>query len=184
MSLRRVLLRAQALPFRPSSTLLQLHTSVRKARFALNSLGSPSFARFSSADHINQDPSEERSDTQEQDEVAKRVKKRATRISRNAASNYRRATDPEYLRKRRENQRVLNAKHPGNNDPASNQKKIARQRQREQNDPAFVLRRRIPDWIKRLSWVVDRLPWKTHIPIYYPEKVKHQCEKCFVTRCK
>ena len=29
---------------------------------------------------------------------------------------------------------------------------------------------------------MKKLPWKTHTPILYPEKVEHECSKCVVTR--
>ncbi|CAD0097678.1 unnamed protein product [Aureobasidium mustum] len=63
-----------------------------------------------------------------------------------------------------------------------------RQAQREasallrQTNPAHRLRLRMQDMLLKHAWIREELPWKTHTPILYPEKVEHECSSCVVTR--
>lgn len=173
MGLRRVLLGAQASPFCPSPSPLQSHTSFLKTGYTLNSLWIPSLVRFFSSAHTKPNSSANISETPAQDEAVKRVKKAATGISKISVRDYKRATDPEYLRKCREVSRLYHARLPYETNQVKIRRDSERRRQRAQIDPVFVLRRLVPGWIKRNSWVRDSLPWKTHSPIWYPEKVKH-----------
>ena len=49
-------------------------------------------------------------------------------------------------------------------------------------DPARRLRLTIGDVVRRHDWVRERLPWKTHTPVVYQEKVQHTCSTCLIPR--
>lgn len=37
-------------------------------------------------------------------------------------------------------------------------------------------------WIRMHAWVREQLPWKSHRPVLYPQKVVRSCTRCNVTR--
>lgn len=180
MGLRRFVLGTRALPFCTSTSPLQLHAPFLEARHTLNSLWTSSFTRFFSANHTNSNLSESISETQEQDEAAKRAKRAARSRTDNGMRDYKLATDLEYLRNYRLRQRIRNNTVRKRQD-RTHENQVARERERMQ-DPAYALYQAVRIWIRRHQWVRDSLPWKSHLPILYPEKVKHECSKCFLTR--
>jgi len=183
MGLRRVLLGAQALPFCPSPSPLRPHTAFLKARCTLDSLWTPTFARFFSVGHAESYLSESASEAeqQEQHKAAERAKKFAKTKRAVDRRRQRFASDAEYLWNYREKQRGRKRAHV----QQAKLQEVAKQRaQRRKTDHAYALYTAVPVWIRRVMWVRESVPWKTHIPVYYDEKVMHECAKCFVTRCE
>lgn len=91
--------------------------------------------------------------------------------------------DPKLLTKKRQRSRTYLPQYEGSLDMVRHW-----QAQREaiallrQTKPAHRLRLRMQDVVSKHAWIREELPWKTHIPILYPEKVDHKCSKCVVTR--
>ena len=56
------------------------------------------------------------------------------------------------------------------------------QRRKYAEDPAHRLKVWLPTVVRRLVWIRERLPWKTHTPVLYQEKVRHTCSTCLVPR--
>jgi hypothetical protein len=49
-------------------------------------------------------------------------------------------------------------------------------------DPIAKLRRVVHYSTKHFAWFSESLPWKSHVPIRYEEKVQHKCAKCVLTK--
>lgn len=45
-------------------------------------------------------------------------------------------------------------------------------------NPKWKFLQRLHFWCLHYSWVRDELPWETHVPVVYPEKVHKQCFGC------
>ncbi|KAI5209699.1 hypothetical protein E4T38_02238 [Aureobasidium subglaciale] len=52
---------------------------------------------------------------------------------------------------------------------------------REASDPLYVLRNRVHMLVQH-AWAMEDLPWKTHVPVLYEQRVQHKCGKCLVSR--
>jgi hypothetical protein len=50
--------------------------------------------------------------------------------------------------------------------------------QRRASDPRFKLSHLLDNFLLRNAWAGKELPWKTHVPTVYPEKVTKQCACC------
>lgn len=50
------------------------------------------------------------------------------------------------------------------------------------NDDIWQLYFRLRDWTRGHEWVRAQLPWKTHVPLLYADKVEHYCHGCDWTR--
>ena len=183
ISLRRVDLRTQLSSSSSwtSPSPFQLHPSILKVGFVFNSLWTSALARFFSADHTEPKLSGNLVKAQYRDEALKRARARAI-----LARKHKLTTDPEYLRRFREQQRAWrNSNLESLHHPKYLERRkleAKRLQERIQIDPAFALVRRSPTWITRHQWVRENLPWKTHYPVCYPEKVEHDCTKCLISR--
>lgn len=160
--------------FWTSSSFLPLHSFLRVGQ-TVSSIWS---LRLFSNYHVRSAASEHLLAKQE-DQVARRAKNAA--YQREYALRHKQG--PEYLTRKRKSDRISHTRHGAKID--SNQR---RQQQREtvarrrQTDPAFKLRSRMHNLVLTSAWVRELLPWRTHTPILYPEKVEHTCAKCLVTR--
>jgi hypothetical protein len=184
IGLRRVFFTTHSSPFCTSpSPIQQLHSSLLGARYTANSLWSSSLLRFFSAGHDKPNSSEHLEEKQKHDEALKRAKIIAHQKRSNELQRQKLTTDPEFLRNYRRRVRAYDYANRQRLDRASYYQMAAkRERQRVLSDPAHALNRAIPQWIRRHQWIRESLPWKTHLPIVYPEKVNHECSKCLVTR--
>lgn len=71
------------------------------------------------------------------------------------------------------------------NDPEERDRLTARSKAwRLQNGGTefFKRKHRLIKWCFRHSWVRQKLPWKTHMPEVYGEKVEHRCTGCTFVR--
>jgi hypothetical protein len=50
--------------------------------------------------------------------------------------------------------------------------------QRRASDPRFKFSGMLHNFLMHHAWAGDELPWKTHVPTVYPEKVTRQCARC------
>jgi hypothetical protein len=182
--LRRVFFTTHPSPFCTSpSPIQQLHSSLLGARYTANSLWSSSFSRFFSAGHEQSNSPEDFEEKLKQDEALKRAKIIARQKRSNELQRHKLATDPEFLRNFRRKKRAHDYIYRQRVDRTPYYQIAAeRERQRAQSDPAYALSRAISLWIRKHQWIRESLPWKTHLPIFYPEKVNHECSKCLVTR--
>ncbi|CAD0111253.1 unnamed protein product [Aureobasidium uvarum] len=55
---------------------------------------------------------------------------------------------------------------------------LAMYKEKYTKDPTYCLRRRLQRWVAHHLDFMSSLPWKTHRPLYYPEKVRHFCQGC------
>ncbi|THZ58313.1 hypothetical protein D6C86_06451 [Aureobasidium pullulans] len=96
----------------------------------------------------------------------------------------RRRTDPEYAAKELKGYRER-PPHENwgfrNRELALEAKRMAHMR-RKAEDPLYTLRTRIRTTLATHSWMRESLPWKTHVPVLYEDKVEHNCGKCLVSR--
>lgn len=46
------------------------------------------------------------------------------------------------------------------------------------NDPRYGFVKKLHGWCVSHDWVREELPWETHLPVLYPEKVHKQCSGC------
>jgi hypothetical protein len=61
-----------------------------------------------------------------------------------------------------------------------NVRKYSKKRYAE--DPIFKLRCFMLDCVRHRAWFREDLPWKSHVPLWYEEKVINTCSRCTVTR--
>lgn len=147
----------------------------------LNSFWSPILARFFSAGHVKSNLSENAPATKqrEQDEAAKRAKQLARNRRKVDVRRQKLASDAESLREYRKKQRAR--KHSPMQQ--AYYEEVSKQKaQRRKTDHVYALRLAVPEWVRHNQWARESVPWKTHVPVVYDEKVSHECEKCFVTR--
>lgn len=102
----------------------------------------------------------------------------------NETRRNRRRTDPEYVAKELKGYRER-PPHENwgfrNRELALEAKRMAHMR-RKAEDPLYTLRTRIRTTLATHSWMRESLPWKTHVPVLYEDKVEHNCGKCLVSR--
>lgn len=126
--------------------------------------------RYAALDHLL---------AKEEDEVARHAKGAAHQ----RAYALWRKQDPEYLTRRRKRDRISFARNGPKKDLNRRRQQIREAlTRRKQTDRAYKLRITIQSLLLQHSWLREHLPWKTHTPILYPEKVDHKCAKCIVTR--
>ena len=112
------------------------------------------------------------------------VKRRAQMDRHNEIKRLRRQSDPDWLRRERQTVRnsVRRAKWRETNRETVLEYLREFCKQRYAHDPRHKLRKRMHDLAMAHAWFREKLPWKSHVPIRYDEKVQHSCEKCIVTR--
>jgi hypothetical protein len=182
IGLRRILFRTHTSPFCTSPSPIQRCSSFPGARYTINSSWTSSFRRFFSADQTKSESSENLAERQD-DEATRRAKAVAHHKRSNELQKIKLTTDPEFLRTYRERTRSYYERVRKATDLTHRNQKAAEQaRQRWKSDPVYQLTRVIPLNLRRHQWLRASVPWKTHLPIVYDEKVHHDCSKCLVTR--
>lgn len=62
------------------------------------------------------------------------------------------------------------------------QKSAESTRRRCAEDPEYKLRAWLPTAVRHNAFVRERLPWKSHTPVLYQDKVQHTCSTCLAPR--
>jgi hypothetical protein len=52
----------------------------------------------------------------------------------------------------------------------------------QETSEAFRRRKAIARWVTRYTWFREQLPWKSHHPLLFAQKIKHVCAKCGMLR--
>jgi hypothetical protein len=95
-------------------------------------------------------------------------------------------TDPEWTLARRRIAREATAKYAASLTEGQYQQYILNKRetnqQRYREDPEYKLRQWLTVTIRSHAWLRERLPWKTHKPVFYEDKVQHACSTCLIPR--
>lgn len=87
-----------------------------------------------------------------------------TKLSRNSFYIHRRYTeDPDFR-----NKRISES--------------LSRHKKSYQTNEKYRNRRIMTGWIVKYTWFREHLPWKSHHPVLYSQKVVHTCTRCGVTR--
>jgi len=55
-------------------------------------------------------------------------------------------------------------------------------RTKRAEDAEFRFKEWLSGVVRRHVWIRERLPWKTHTPVLYQDKVRHTCSTCLVPR--
>jgi hypothetical protein len=63
-------------------------------------------------------------------------------------------------------------------DPVIREAVLGRQRLEYQKDGHIRRRKTFLRWCSRKPWLREQLPWKTHRPMYYDQRVEHDCVGC------
>jgi hypothetical protein len=113
------------------------------------------------------------------------VKRGAQQAQYNERARIKRQTDPEYAKRRRAADRDAHSRrsdHNGENRERILGYKREYSKKRYAQDPLFRLRAFMLDCVKMRVWFREDLPWKSHVPLWYEEKVQNTCSGCTVTR--
>lgn len=114
------------------------------------------------------------------------VKERIRIEKYNEYCKEKRRTDPEWLLRRQEIQKRFDLKYLVSLTPEQWEARFQRGRELRQKKNAEDPRNRLVEWVKtvvrRYGWVRDRLPLKTHTPVFYEEQVRHTCSSCLVPK--
>lgn len=135
----------------------------------------------SAASHIRTFSTSHATKTLPLDPVARRL--RLDQLNKQA--KIRRRTDSEWVKSCRENLR----KFYGRRKEVTEEQREALLKQKRKNaskyyaeDPVYKLRNRVYSFARRFGWFREALPWKSHVPVVYAQKVSHNCDACLVTR--
>lgn len=95
-------------------------------------------------------------------------------------------TDPEWTFARRRIAREAAAKYAASLTEGQYQQYILNKRetnrQRYREDLEYKFRQWLTVTIRSHAWLCERLPWKTHKPVFYEDKVQHACSTCLIPR--
>lgn len=114
------------------------------------------------------------------------VKRKAQYDKRLENNRLKRVTDPEWTLHNRALHLKACTKHKAKwtyeHLQEVYQKEAERKRTRRVEDPKFRLKEWLSKIVRRHAWTRERLPWKTHYPVLYQDKVQHTCSTCLVPR--
>lgn len=112
--------------------------------------------------------------------------KRRIQLDRfNDARRLKRRTDPEWLQRERDNARKSPCR---SKEKTEDQRKAHLEQMRKcvkewfEQDPVRGLRKSVHDVATRFDCFREALPWKSHVPILYAQKMPHRCDACLITR--
>lgn len=81
----------------------------------------------------------------------------------------------EWVKKKRATDEEYRLKHlQGLRDMQLDELYVERNRQRS----------KFYGWVTKYRWIREHLPWKSHIPVIYPQRVEHHCTSCEFTRVR
>lgn len=135
--------------------------------------------RFFSQSHVehagSEDPIAQR---KRLDEQMKRHLLPVLREKRNAMRMARYYKNPQDEREReRLRRKTQREQNPAGYQVLQKRHYLARIR-KQANDPRYGFVKRLHGWCMKYDWVREELPWETHVPVVYSEKVSKQCSGC------
>jgi hypothetical protein len=103
----------------------------------------------------------------------------------NERARIKRQTDPEWAKNHRDkNRSAIYRISKWREDNRQHLLEYSRTRWKEHyaQDPIAKLRRVVHYSTKDFAWFSESLPWKSHVPVRYEEKVQHKFAKCVLTK--
>lgn len=90
--------------------------------------------------------------------------------------------DPDY---RRKFQRTINAanrrytQNPEHREKVLEKMRIKSVQYRAEN-PQYLIKKALRQWLRDHAWVRDELDWRSHIPVWSDVKIARTCESCSI----